>query len=185
MAREDGIWLQDWTTGDNLKINIDGSLNTQDVSSLYASQDKLYSIVSEINLSGTGEVDAFLFRNPTGSGKVVYITKLIACLISSVSAEVRIRVYKSPTVTVNGTAVTVSPARIGGSPPASIVLCNSLPTISARGTQIRIFNSANSGTFTDDINSRIILEANTSLLITGQSTSTNKPLGLNLAWIEV
>jgi len=157
----------------------------QDVSSLYASQDKLYSISSEINLAGTGEVDAFLFRNPSGSGKVVYLTKLIACLISSVGAEVRIRIYRTPTITANGTAITISPARIGGSPPASISLCNSLPTISARGTLIRVFNSANTSTFTNDINSRIIVEANNSFLITGQSTSTNKPLGLNLAWVEL
>lgn len=173
------------TSANELEVNPDGSINVQDVSSSYAEQDKLYSIAAEINLSGTGEVDAFLFRNPSGSGKTVYLTNLIACLISSVGAEVRIRVYKSPTVTANGTTITISPARIGGSPPASISLCTSLPTISSRGTLIRVFNSANTSTFTDEIDSRIIVEANNSFLITGQSTSTNKPLGLNLAWAEV
>lgn len=185
MAREDGIWLQDWDTGDNLKVNPSGSINVQDISSSYAEQDKLYSIAAEINLSGIGEVNAFLFRNPSGSGKTVYLTKLITCLISSVGAEVRVRVYKSPTVTSNGASITVSPARIGGSPPASLSLCTALPTISSRGTLIRVFNSANTSTFTNEIDSRIIVEANNSFLITGQSTSTNKPLGLNLAWVEL
>lgn len=182
------IWEKSQQTMANsmpVVIASDNTVYVQDVSSLYASQDKLYGLCSEVNLSGTSEVDAVLFKNPSGSGKIIYIAKIIFCLISTVGAQLKVRVYKSPTITANGTAITVVPARIGGSPPASVVTAYSLPTISARGTQLRVYVSSDTGTVMDDINSRIIMEANTDLLITGQSSSTNKPVGVTLSWVEL
>lgn len=190
MAREDGIWLQDWTTGDNLKINTDGSLNTVDASSLLAAQDKIFQIAGTFTITGSGTENNFLLiRNPSGSGKQIRLIDITVGYTNTINVLAYFKLYSSPTVTANGTAITIKPGRIGSSVPSSSVNAYSNPTVSDRGTEYLNFMAAG-GPSTDaswrfEINQSILVDPNYDILLTGTPDGTNRNVLLTVRWAEV
>jgi len=69
MAREDGIWLQDWTTGDNLQINADGSIKARLLDSsgtsvtvgqkVMANSIPVVSASDQLYASGNGTISSY------------------------------------------------------------------------------------------------------------------------------
>lgn len=188
MAREDGNWIQDWDTGSNLKVNSDGSLNSQDHAGYKAAADQFYWVSYEYNLANAGEKMALLLRNPSGSGKAVRLVDLTISLTNTVGSMAIIKVYANPTVTANGTSQTTRPGHVGASQSSSVALVTSGPTVSSNGALYTVEHVAG-GTAgysnTVDFTECLILEPNNSILITGNPDGTNRNLALALTWVEI
>lgn len=148
--------------------------------------NKVYSASFVVNLAtGNTENRACLIRNPSGSGKNMYLG---ACVFDVVTkdSQAGFTFWKSPTITATGTAQTISSGRIGGSPPSSIANIFSTPTASATGTQFREFSvGLNANSYDYDFNLAVILEPGQDLLVTGNPTANNKNVSITLVWAEV
>lgn len=150
---------------------------------------KLYYISENFNLAASGtEARAFLIRNPNGSGKIIRLTDLQVILTNTVGAIAIVRMYHGPTITANGTALTIRNASHGGSPGATGMNAYSGPTISANGTRI-LSGTITSGTSGGrdlilPFDGSIAIHPNNNLLITGQPDGTNRAMELTLRWSE-
>lgn len=185
------IIIRDGTTSDyELKVNNDGSLNTVDASSSLADTDKIFQISETINITGGAtENNFFLLRNPSGSGKKIKIIDITVGFTNTVNVMAIFKLYASPTITANGTSLTIKPGRIGDSVPSSSMNAYSTPTISARGSQYIAFTAAG-GPSTDasyhlDVDQSIIVDDNYDILLTGTPDGTNRGVLLTIRWAEV
>lgn len=123
----------------------------------------------------------YLLRNPSGSGKTLYV-RFIAYGIAVANVSGVIKVWKNPTVTANGTAQTI--VSFGGG--TTVMLLNSVPTVTANGSQLTDgVTGQNSNSVLLEVNSEIALLPNNSILITGSPLSNNRQAELSIRWIEV
>lgn len=166
-----------------LAINTDGSLNFRYPERLAVGNSTEFGFSIEQNQANTGEQDLILFRNPTGSGKTVYINKINVGEIDTIT-RFRIRVYQKPTITAVGTAGTTFSLQIKGSPATAAALVYTLPTISARGTRIRSYSQADTGSKWEDFQYGISLAEGFDMLITGDTDASNKVLFASFYWRE-
>jgi len=185
------IIIRDGTTSDyELKINSDGSVNTVDASSSLADQDKVFQIAETINITGGGTENNFLLlKNPSGSGKRLKIIDITIGFTNTVNVMATFKLYASPTITTNGTALTIKPGRIGASTPSSVIQAYSTPTISARGSEYLNFmvtggpNAPSS--YHIEVDQSIIVDANYNILLTGTPDGTNRNVLITIRWVEV
>lgn len=171
------------SSGNQLVINSDGSINTQDLLQYQIGQDKVFSLAGSFNAATGGADNAiFLIKNPNASGKVFNIRKLlVGCNVNNVGVEFSI--YYAPTITSNGTSRTAQNNLIG-SATASVSQCFSLPTLSSLGTQILRFTVGQNSSG-PEINLNINLQANQNLVIAASPFSNNRPVQLTVVWAEV
>jgi hypothetical protein len=183
------VGIENITSGNDLVVNSDGSINVVDSSSSLSFQKKLYLVSFDFNLATTGEKLVFLLRNPNASGKIVRLVDLTIGLTNTVNCLSTIRMYTGATITTNGTALTVQPAYVGGAQPAGVALATSGPTVSANGSQYFVsqINGGPSGgqSIHYDFDQDFILAANTNLLLTGNPDGTNRNLIITVRWVEV
>lgn len=144
---------------------------------------QLFGFSIEQNQASTGEQNLILFRNPSASGKTVYITK-INCGSVDTLTRFKIRVYQKPSVSAVGTAGTIFSYQIKASPPSSVCLVYTVPSISAKGTKIRSYSQADTGSKWEDFRFGISLEAGQDILITGDTDASNKILFADFQWSE-
>lgn len=137
----------------------------------------------EQNQASTGEQNLILFRNPSGSGKTVYLTK-INCGTTDTITRFKIRIYQKPTVSAVGTTGTIFSNQIKSSPPSSVCLVYTVPTTSAKGTKIRSYSQSDTGSKLEDFRYGISLEAGQDILITGDTDASNKILFADFQWSE-
>jgi hypothetical protein len=147
--------------------------------------NKIYSIAENINQTSAGSDNPLvLMRNPSGSGKTFYFYKLITGVnVTNVASN--FKVFINPTITTNGTSVTPVSLNIGGGAPASVMLLTTLPTVSASGTVIYTYVSGQNSysvNYIDDFSIRV--NANNSILITGDPASNNREAVITLVWME-
>lgn len=137
-----------------------------------------------INIALAVETDFVLLKNPIASGKLVrFWEQLLAMQGSTPSQSTIIRVYMNPTITTNGTAMTVAKLRSSLGIP-SVVQAFYSPTISARGTLMTTY-MITTGTFTRELDLARFMEENATLLFTAQPTNTTTPHTFSAAWAEV
>ena len=142
---------------------------------------KYVATTNTITVSGTSEKDFFLFTNPSNSGvkALIFVTDIEHDGLSSKLA--RMRMYRDPTITDNGTAVTVN--NLVKSETGSVVDIFHTPTISSRGTQLTTTAyHFQQSPFRPDVN--ICVEENESLLFTVHPSSSNDDHCLTLYWYE-
>lgn len=121
-----------------------------------------------ITVGSTAETPFFLFRNPNASGKSVRISKLILTPPNG-AGNTTYNFYVNPTITGNGTALTIVGARQTGQ--ATVVsLANKLPTVSANGTLFNSLNLNQGAVYNLDVDFSLWLEANNSILVTSQQS---------------
>ena len=151
----------------------------------YTNADKVFSVSSKLNAAlSSVENPMFLIRNPTGSGKKIYIVRGEAGTTDA-NITVDVRVFSSPTVTANGTVVTPVNNKVG-SVAASSVLANSLPTVSANGSVLRdVVNGQNSNSVPFAQDSAIIMPENSAILITARPSTNGREVAITLIWIEI
>lgn len=185
------------TSSNELEVNSDGSLNVNIISapstppsantiSQFVAQNKVYSFSSDLNMTTSGTQNPLvLLKNPSGSGKVIYLYKVIfGTNVTNVLAEFKI--YANPTVTANGTAITPISNNIGGGASASIVQAYSLSTVSSPGSNLNSFTiSQNNSAFSSIEDFSIFIQPDNSLLLTGNPGSNSREASITVVWVEV
>lgn len=167
-----------------LLVNADGSINVTGVAAYHTSQGSTYILSGSFN-AATGGADnpILLIKNPSGSGKTLYLER-VAFNTNVTNVIVGYTVFYAPTITSNGTSQTPRNALIGSSN-TSAMTCFSLPTLSSNGTQlVEITIGQNTTGFNTDINGVIQLQANQNLVIAAQPASNNRPVQMTITWVE-
>jgi hypothetical protein len=151
-----------------------------------------FSVVSEVLPLAATETATFLIKNPTGSGKVLKLNFILCGLLQSVGSATGnqdvFRLYLDPTVTANGTAVTISNLYSTSSPAASVMTAFSSPTVTANGTKLGVYAVATQGNDTCLMPQHLtrILDPGHSWLFTQAGIVNGASTGIvQLEWIEV
>lgn len=148
--------------------------------------DRLFAAAVERTTIGTSELNVMLFRNPSGSGRVVKPRIMTYDNTATVSSLLRFRVYVDATVTVDGTGASEIGLDIGGSDTAGAEVFSS-PTTSALGTLILDLSTAG-GVQTQDNKIEFPrgfqLRENHNLLITAIADGTNRIAHVSMIWEE-
>jgi len=134
-----------------------------------------------INFTTSNETDYLLLKNPSGSNKILKIKKFDLGVDFNNAPPSVYRIYRDPTITANGTALTISNIRKSGS--VSIASAFRSPTISARGTLL-VAQSFLGGTPTNEHNLGFIIEAGENILITMDNGATNVDTCVTTYWSE-
>lgn len=127
------------------------------------------------------EAAFFLLRNVNGNTKNIRIGRMVFC--SPSSGNTIYRVYIDPTITLNGTALTVTGARQSGQN-ASQGTAFTTPTVSANGTRIKAVNLPTGTDFILDMDHGLWLEPNHSLLVTSTQSLIGGLSGVDAEWVE-
>jgi hypothetical protein len=175
---------------DSLKVSVSNSavinVVSQDSAQYYCENNSLYSIGLDLNMAAAGTDNPLvLMRNPTGSGKKIAVWR-VQCGSTVTNVGVEFKIFSSPTVTANGSSVTVYPRNVNNAQAAAVALITSLPTISASGNPLSFLSvgqNSNSIIFADDFS--LYLQPNSSILITGSPSSNNRNASLTIVWAEV
>lgn len=144
-----------------------------------------FNVTTGTLTSGTSETDILLLRNPVASGKHVRVKDFIPSILEA-GSNVRsiIRVYGGPTITLEGTALTINKKRTSQTD-TSIATVFSLPTISARGSFVNEFTIDNSTIPLRDSQLSAWVEEGEDVLITFENTSNNTDISIFTQWAEV
>lgn len=171
------------TSGNQLIINPDGSINSQELLHYQVGQGKVFTLSGTFNAAiGGADNPIFLIKNPNASGKILKLRKLlIGCTVNNVFVE--FTVYYNPTITTNGTSQTPRNNLIG-SATASIATAFSLPTLSSLGTKILDFTMGQNST-APEVNLQLDLQANQNIVIAAQPGSNNRAVQITVIWAEV
>lgn len=169
-----------------LAVNADGSINVNSTSSP-SSATKVFGGSAERTGVGTTEVPVALFVNPSGSTKVVKVNQVLLINRHTVTSQVVLRCYVSPTVTSNGTAVTTTTLDVGSGNTATALLYQS-PTVSANGV-VAFVSQASGGSNVNPSELRFLgtfsLRAGSKILFTGAADGTSRIPVVSLVWEEI
>ena len=189
------IGIENITSGYDLLINADGSINVNTVlpplsppSSNTVSQlvkeEKMFSVATGINLAAAGTNNpAILIKNPSGSNKTFYLYRS-SFGIDIENNYVNYRIYANPTITTNGTTFTPTKNRIGGTI-NSVMQVYTLPTISSLGLVLQTYEVASNGNSIqtlDDFSLHVL--PNNNILVTGDPKSNNRLGIITISWAE-
>jgi hypothetical protein len=137
--------------------------------------NETFSVARDTTPAAAAESPFIFLKNPTGNAVNLNILSIVCAAISSLGSatgvQTVVRVYSNPTVTVNGTAMTINKQRVG-SVIASVMQAFSVPTVTANGALLDVFAISSQGesTVDDIIDYTLILQPNNTLLITVQGT---------------
>lgn len=167
-------------SGDSLKVS--SVTPTQQ----YVDNNQLYAAAVDVSMASSNTDNPLIyFRNPSGSGKRMYIRAIsCGCTVTNVGAEWKI--FSMPTVTVNGTSLPAYARNLNNSQPAATALVTTLPTVSSSGNFQGVLvtgQNTTSITFSEDYS--ICLQPNSAILLTGSPSSNNRNAAISLAWAEV
>jgi hypothetical protein len=148
-----------------------------------AAAGRLFLATTNFTSTGVGvPANLALFRNPAGSGVNCAIQRLV--IMSNASGNHKLRVYRGPTVTANGGAVTSVGGRTTGQAAVNCLL-TTLPTTTASGDVFyTAYTHTNSGMFVDYMNGTLIVEPNTAILFNMEQSVAGQAASLNLEWSE-
>lgn len=169
-------------TGDRLKVD---SVVSIDIGSSLDANQAYSCAVKGINAaSAATDNPLMLLRNPSGSGKNIYITAIHAgCEITNVNSTFSI--FVNPTVTANGTGQDEVANSIGTGAPASVALLTTLPTVSAIGTRLAARTQGQNTNSEDVLSAQYIkIAPDNSILITADPSSNNRAQTISIFWIE-
>jgi hypothetical protein len=178
------------TTANTLSIEADGSITTGDVRALDVENNKGFSVVAEVLPIATTETPIFLLKNPNASGVTLKVMQFILGLLASVGSATGnnaiLRLYLDPTITANGTALTISNLASKTGVPASVMTAFSSPTITANGTKLGAYSLASQeGSLFLPQNFTRLLGSNHNWLITQTAIVNGTSTGVvQIEWIE-
>lgn len=140
-----------------------------------------YATTSGTASGAASEVSYFYLKNVNTNTKSVRIKKIT--LSAPQSGGTSYKFYIDPTVTANGTSITI----VGGrrtSQNSVQATAFTLPTTSARGTIFKYVDLAVSDTFTIDFDYALWIEPNHSLLISSTQSLLGGLSGVECEWVE-
>lgn len=160
-----------------------GGLRVVDELVAFNENGQNYTATTNNITMGTAETPFYYFYNPAGSGKNIRIYN-ISLAAYGANAASTFRLYKSPTITANGTALTVTNNNIG-SAISNVATAFSQPSASSNGTLIRVYSIAAAvSTQNFNIPGYIILQPNQALLMTSNSGTNNANTVCRFDWTE-
>lgn len=137
----------------------------------------------------TTETNVIYMNNPSNSGHTVYVAAALLASVITATGWSEFYVYTQPTVTSNGTALTVNNL-LAGSVNASTTLVYRNPVTSTRGTLIdsTLYGSNNTAP-NAEMTARVvepyyILPPGTRLLISARGKNATTPLVIIIKWFE-
>ena len=136
---------------------------------------------NEITITPFAETNFILIKNPTASGKL-HRSNQLTVTVRTEGQNVRLRIYKNPTVTADGTPVIVNNVRTTGNAPVSQVF--SQPTATFLPTQLVAAYSRNADSLDRSFDLSLYLEQGESYLITVQGTATGNDYILTYTFVE-
>lgn len=150
-----------------------------------------FSVCRDATPAAAAETNFILIKNPAGSGVNLSFYRIKCVAISALGAatgvESVIRIYNNPTITSNGTAMTINHQHVGDATP-SIMQVFSVPTTSNNGSLQAVYGVSSQGTTTADIitNYSYILSPGNSILFTVQGV-VNGPseTAITVIWTEL
>ena len=174
-------------TGNQLQVittpSADTSASIKNEWQTYAETGKAFSMTTPIVvISGQLETDYMLLRNPTGGTLNVEMHSLMYTY-SKGSGLALVKIYESPTITNNGTSITINKMKLDGST-SPVGLASYSPTISARGILRRVFGASSVGSALIEYDLGLIIPPNRSLLYTIVPAANNAEHALYLDWAE-
>lgn len=170
----------------SLPVVISSDQSTIPVSVVPPAGADVFSAVGERTGVGTSEVPVMLLKNPSGSGKVLSINQILLINRHTVSSLVIFRCYSSPTITANGTAISIPTLDIG-SGNTTVAEAYQSPTISANGTLMMTTTAsgrANANPNAMQFAGTLTLQPNTSILVTAIADGTNRVPVITMIWSE-
>lgn len=170
-------------TGSDLRVTTADSQSYQETN--YLAGKGFVCTTNTVTISGTAEVALFYFTNPNASGKLCRITDLFLGLekgASTVASEFRF--YRDPTITANGTAITIRKA-LKSQSTSSVCSAYFSPTASANGSLMRCFAQSLGQTLYYADEMEIMIEANEKILITATPSVTGVNHAVTMTWLEV
>jgi len=173
---------------DIIEENSDAELVRAVISDLLVTlcgEDKAFFGSVELSLATAGsENKVILLRNPSGSGKNLFLGISILDMLTK-GGQATIRMYKNPTITSVGTAVTPISSRLGGNG-ASVMTLYSAPTISANGTRVATYSvGKDASSLSLDFKFGLELTPGNDILITGSPDANNRTVAVTFQWVEV
>lgn len=173
-------------TDENLvKVTTQGQLEVYARNSPLALGDSCFTIsTNKITLSGTGtEYPFLLFDNPNSSGKVVRVINIWQQFFPEATAKWSwMRLYRDPTVTANGTALTILKGKKNQSA-TSVISAYKVPTITSVGSLIRSGNLVE-GTMSYYDNGGLFIDQNEKVLCTIETSTGNRDHIVSVLWSE-
>jgi DNA gyrase/topoisomerase IV subunit A len=131
------------------------------------------------------ETAFILIRNPGGSGKTVQVKRFIYGLDGPAAQRSIYRFYRTPTVTVVGTALTIHKI-IFSQANSSVINIYRAPTVTGNGTLIETTAvKGESPTLDDDRDMTFYIEQGQDILITVDGSTTGMEQIFNMRWAEV
>lgn len=149
----------------------------------YLREGRVFSVTTNFNtISGNAETPYILLTNPVSSGRLALIYSISFGIDSATSRSI-LRAYAAPTITSNGTGLTIANNFVGSSITS---VCNAYvsPTISSNGTLAGPFQKG-AGTDGTIIYREFILSQGTSMLGTVQNSIPNTSTYVNITWMDI
>jgi len=137
-----------------------------------------------VTIATNAETSFLLLKNPSGSGKSLSLTKVFVGLLFN-NQNGFFNIYFDPTITSNGTALTISNTNRLSSPIASTMQAFNLPTTTSFGTKILTMPiQQNSSAVQYPLEETIKLSEGKNLLISIDNAANNMPTCINAHWLE-
>lgn len=141
-----------------------------------------YAFASYTLVPTAVETNLLLFKNTSATKRVLLYEQVASVPEGAGGVRSVLRVYKNPTVTLDGTLLGLGGLTNGQL--ASVCQVFSLPTTSLRGTMVQVYGIINTPT-QRLMNLTRVVEPLESILITAQPSGTNLNHAFNQAWAEV
>lgn len=135
-----------------------------------------------VTVDTNNEKPLILLRNPATSENKILITHF---KFGTDSSNVRslVRIYKMPTITSNGTALTPTNTYVGPDLPASSVEAYKFPTLSDNGDVLNLdINPSDSPS--KGLNRKYWIEPGYDLVLTTENSSANAKTFADVYWLE-
>lgn len=147
---------------------------------------QIFSVSTTLNMASGGSDNALiLIKNLTANTKKLFIIDVFAGCSSAASVTVIFKIFSNPTVSANGTTLTISNRYRKTSPAATVMEAYTLPTVSASGVQISSFVNGQGANAVNVITGfQLVIDPNQTLLVTGAPTSNNKEAVITVVWSE-
>jgi hypothetical protein len=173
------------TDGSVERLAVDSNDNGKDYWTESVELGKGFVVTTNyISISGTTETNFLLLHNPTGSAKLVRIHEIYMSVAATVTGDnARVRCYRDPTVTANGTALTIRPLKKTGNNAVS-TLAYTAPTTSSLGTLMWTKTLTQAFMETMHLEESFYIQANERLLITIQPANTGKNHAVTVFFME-
>ncbi len=135
---------------------------------------------NEITITPAAETNFVLIKNPVASGKL-HRSNDFVLTVRTEAQNIRLRIYKNPTVTTDGNLIFVRNVRTSGNTPVSQAF--SLPATSSPGQLVASY-SRNANSLNRSFDLSLYLEQGESYLITVQGTATGNDYMLTYTFVE-